>query len=141
MTEAEIAALVAKAVADHEANQSWTQQLIEGIGVLLAAIGLIATACAVGVGIHIRTRLRLQSLEEYRVTHEAADRAAHDGLSRDTAHVDQVLQSMVEEQKEFRRESNEQHSALAKTVSSMARDLNRLIGYHEASRDKREAGD
>ena len=135
MTEAEIAALVAKAVADYEANQSWTSQIIEGIGVLLVALSIVATACAVGVGIHIRTRLRLQSLEEYRVAHEATDKAAHDGLSRETAHVAKTQEAMAEELREFRKESGEQHADLASTVRSMARDLNRLIGYHQAKTD------
>lgn len=125
MSEAEIAALVAQAVAEHDSVTSWGEELARNAETIVSLLGLFVAAGVFLVGAHIKTRLRLQSLEDYRKAHDHADKASHEALETKIDGVDKTLT-------EFRQESSAQHNDLATRVTSMARDLNQLIGIYRA---------
>ena len=126
MSEAEIAALVAKAVAEYDAQTSWGEELLANAETIVTFFATSIIGIAVVVRSFHRTDKRLQSLEEYRRTHDAADKASHGTLEEKIDRVESAVNTL-------REESSTQHTSLAEKVASMARDLNRLIGFHEAN--------
>lgn len=131
MTEAEIAALVAQVLATRDAaDTSFGDALLRNGELIVAAFGLVVGGIAWLVANDHRKDKRIQSLEEYRTAHEAHDKAAH-------GHLESEIGNVGRELREFRQESTAQHSELGGQVKGMARDLNRLIGYHEAKEDRR----
>jgi len=125
MTEAEIAALVAKAIADHHAERSWGEELLHNAETIVTLLIAGVAGVAVVVRAFHKTDKRVQSLEDYRQAHDDADKAAHGNLEREIGGIGAEVRA-------FREESSAQHKDLAGQVKSMARDLNRLIGFHEA---------
>lgn len=129
MDEAELVRMVAEAVAAHDDRTTWGEELLanaETIATLLVAA--VAGVAIVVKGFHSLDK-RVQSVEDYRISHEAADKAAHSALERETSHV-------VTELQDFRRESTDQHKDLDGKVTAMARDLNQLVGFHQANQGK-----
>ena len=129
MSEAEIAALVAKAVAEYDSQTSWGEELLANAETIITFFAVSVAGLAVVIRAFHRTDKRLQSLEEYRKTHDSADKAAHSTLEEKIDRVDSTVNTL-------REESASQHQSLAEKVASMARDLNRLIGFHEARTER-----
>lgn len=115
MTEAEIAALVAQAVAAHDANTTWGEELLDNAETI--AVILIALATAFGAVVRWMHRVdkRVQSLEEYRVNHDHQDGVMHKTLERENAH-------MLEELREFRTESSAQHKELWDSMTTAIKE-------------------
>ena len=125
MTEAEIAALVVEAVAERDAGSSFGDVIVRNGELIVAAFVAVVAGLAFLIGTYFKMRLDIQSLKEYRLSHEAQDKAAHGALESEITGIGREL-------REFRAESASQHADLGKRVTGMARDLNRLIGFHEA---------
>lgn len=146
MTEVEIAKLVAEAVAAHDDTTTWGEELLANA----ETIATLMVAGIVGIGVVIRSfhslDKRLQSVEDYRSAHDAADREAHGALERESGHI-------LREVRDFREESTRQHDALGSRVEAaidtakqdrkdmhtkidgLSKDVQRIVGYHEARKD------
>ena len=123
MTEAEIAAIAAEVAANRQPS------ILDRGEFIVAAASAVVLAIVTCVGwlirAHYKTRMDIQELQSYGPQHDAHDKAAHGALEHE-------IMAVAREMREFRAESREQHGELANQVKSMAKDLNRLIGFHEA---------
>lgn len=115
------------------------------VTLLVAGVGGIAFV----VRLFHRLDKRVQAMEQYRETHDEQDAAAHKRLEAGSAEV-------LRELREFRAESTRQHETLAGRVDETAQegregrsrlhekvdqvtaDVQRLVGFHEASARRAE---
>lgn len=146
MTEADIAAMVAEAVARHDETTSWGQELLHNAETIVTLVIAAISGIAVIVRSLHRMDKRIQSVEEYRVSHQAEDVAAHKALSQEGEHI-------LRELRAFRDESTRQHESLGQRVEAgmregsegrgklhekvdaLTRDVHRLVGRAEAKDD------